>query len=133
MRGLPSRMRYATLVAALALAFSNCSFLNDPTVCTMAGCETGLWLEFSSMPVGAYRIEVGVRSGAGQPAYIQECGAQCSAVAWFPGFVTDHGYVRITTPTATIERDIRPVYTRRQPNGDDCPPICNVAEVVVQL
>ena len=126
-------MRFSPFSRGLALALAGCSLFNDPSVCTTEGCDSGLWLDFVSMPVGAYRVEVGVQSGYGQPVYTFECGAQCPASAWFPGLIIERGYVRVTTSTGTLVKEIRPVYETRRPNGPNCPGVCDVAVLTVQL
>ena len=126
-------MRRLWRIPLLATVFLRCSLINEPSVCTSAGCETGLWLDFTAMPVGAYRVEVRVRNTPTEPVYTFECGPQCPSSAWFPGLIIGEGYVRVISTSGVREKAIRPKYETRKPNGQNCPPTCEVAVVTVEL
>lgn len=132
---LAATLRRITFIVAVAATTSCDSPLE---VCTLIGCDSGLTVQLSSLPVGEFTVEVlGESPGLHPPAYRYECvpGAQpCSARILFPGLYLENPYVRITTAVGTVVHFAEDVtYRTSYPNGRQCGPECRTATVTVDI
>jgi hypothetical protein len=110
---------------------TSCSSLLDPRVCTQIGCADGIGVELIGLPAGPYTLELVLPSGE---VHIVECpdSAQCPP-AFVEGIRADEVVLRLTSAEGTQVETMNPVYTRHQPNGRGCPPICWQALVTMQV
>ncbi len=130
-----SPRRTITLLAVV-VATAAC---DSPTeVCTLVGCDSGLTVQLSGLPVGAFTVEVFPESPAlDPPVYRYECtpGPQpCSTRVLFPGLYVEQPYVRVTSALGTVthhEPDV--TYQTSYPNGRQCGPECRSATVSVGI
>jgi len=105
-------------------------------VCTAAGCSSGLTVQLSAIPTGAFTVEAFI-DGRPQLQYVYRCdgGIACRTSAVFlEGLVTSRVTLRVPTVqgTRTVEFP-NVVYIDRYPNGRDCDPRCANATVAVDL
>ncbi len=121
----------AVLAAALA-GLSGCDLVG-PDGCTLVGCASGLTVVLAAPPAGAFRIEVSVPGAAA--AYVYDCPdpARCAPQGFFGEFTPEAATVTVTTARGRVQQEVRPRYTTRRPNGDDCPPVCRQGAVTVPL
>jgi hypothetical protein len=126
-------MRNALLIAAAFLLLSGCQPIFGPTACTLIGCESGLAIEFATVPTEAVRVEAFVREGG--PRYVFDCpdANRCGPGVFFPGFTPEVVTIRVTTASGSTTQTVRPKYTKSRPNGPDCPPECIQARVQVTI
>jgi hypothetical protein len=122
----------ASLLAVLAFAGS----CREPIrVCSLVGCESGLTVHLASLPSGPFRVEVRP-SGAYDVVYVFECtsSANCRQEIFFAGLVSTH--VEITVKTGIGSRTTESqflTYTHFQPNGPECEPDCQRADMTVPV
>lgn len=114
----------------LGMALLSCA--RDPAitgVCTEIGCESGIEVILESPPTGAYRVEASV--GGSVPKYVYECTSEagCAERIFFPEFTPYRVFIEVTDATGTERYEAVPVYTERQPNGPECPPLCRNAVI----
>lgn len=114
------------------LALSSCSLVNEPTVCTTAGCDSGLWVQVVPIQTSRIKIEVFPISLDRQPVFVYDCsGPQCAQTVLFPGLISSEVVIRVTTDVGSRVSTLRPSYQTTYPNGEDCPPECRQATVVI--
>jgi hypothetical protein len=107
-------------------------------VCTLIGCSSGLAVNLSSAPVGAFSVEILPDAPIGNPpTYRVECGGsapECGAQVFFPDLIIERAQVRIVTTLGTVTHPIGPVqYGTAYPNGRQCSPACRRATVTVGI
>lgn len=116
------------LLAATAALLAGCNPLG---VCTLIGCENGLFVVLDRTPVGAFRIEATV---PGDPTVLAiECvpGGGCHPL--FPDLIAEQVTIRVITQQGTVTQQFQPEYQTSYPNGRRCGPECTQATVTVQL
>lgn len=129
MRYLPSRV--VLLAAALVPASSGC----EPPLgaCTLIGCTSGLTVELSALPVGAFSVALQAGAPGESPEYRYDCaagGAPCAREILFPGFLAERVLVTVTTTSGSVTREFTDVrFTASRPNGPRCEPVCRNARV----
>lgn len=123
---LPS---FTALVGLLLLA--SCNVL--PTTCTLIGCSNGVNVRFNRQPAAPFRVEALVQ---GSNPVVVDCptanscaGAESVFLEVFAAEMT----ILVTTPSGTVTQQVRPQYQRMYPNGRSCGPVCEQAEVTIQL
>jgi hypothetical protein len=123
-------MRFTTFLnATAAVLLAGCNPLTQ--ACTLIGCESGLLVQLTTPPSGAYRVEAIV---AGAAPVVLECGATpaCPPIV-FRELEAERVTIRVTTGDRTVSRDFTPQYENQYPNGRRCGPACRSATVNFQL
>ncbi len=104
--------------------------------CTLLPDMTGLTVQLSAVPTGAYTVEVLVPTSS-PVSYVYRCdGAQScrGARVFFPGLVTPNVTVRVTTAAGTRSTPYqRLTYTDSYPNGKSCEPRTTSATIIAAL
>lgn len=128
-------LRRALITASVVGAVTACS--SPAEVCTLIGCSSGLTVQLTSPPVGAYSVEILPDAPAGNATYRVECGGAappCAAEVFFPDLIVSSARVRVTTTLGTVTHDVGPVtYRTSFPNGPQCDPGCRRATVTVGI
>ena len=109
----------------------------ESLTCTLLPDMTGLTVELSAVPTGAFTVEVLVQSSS-PVSYLYRCdgGPSCrgSSKAFFPGLVAPYATVRVTTSVGTRTTAYQRLqYTDSYPNGPSCDPRTTSATVVAAL
>lgn len=106
-------------------------------VCTLMGCDSGLFVRLNAVPTEAFSVEVFARAPDESPGYRYECTPGplgCQHPIFFSGFIADRAYIRVTTTDGSILHDVRPLrYESFRPNGPRCEPLCQTAEASVSI
>jgi hypothetical protein len=123
-------MRGAALVRPLlALVLLGCSTASE--VCTLIGCESGVRLHLSALPSQPFRVEVGVPGS--NVTYVFDCttdAGQCRQDIFFPSLIVTRLLVTVRVGGLSRQTEIAPlVYAHSRPNGPNCPPDCQTADV----
>lgn len=127
------RTRRAVLLALVGAATA-CSGLDE--ACTQIGCLSGLTVSLSSVPIGAYSVEVIPEGPAGTArTYRVDCGGSapsCGSQVYFQDLFIERAQVRVVTSLGTVTQSVGPVrYVTSYPNGRQCEPACRRATVNV--
>jgi len=129
----PTRNVFAILaVAAVTSGGTGCGNPFGATACFEIGCDSGIRLTFDAPPPAGTIIELDSSSGF---PWRLECGVDwnCDFDPFFYGFTPEHVTVRVVTSTGEVTASVRPKYLKFQPNGEDCPPTCRVASIMIEL
>jgi hypothetical protein len=120
-----------SLVTACVALLAGCNGISGG--CTLIGCDSGLLVNLTQAPAGAYRIEVFATLDG--PRYVYDCAsaAQCGTTAFFNDYTPESVTIRVTTAAGTREQNAQPSYSVNQPNGPNCDPTCKQAQVTVAL
>jgi hypothetical protein len=126
------------LAGASALMLSGAACGSPVEVCTLIGCDSGLTVQLSSLPVGAFTVEVFPESPSLHPPVTRyDCDpARSSCDTWilFPDFFPRSPYVRVTSSVGSVTLPIVDVpYQTSYPNGRQCGPACRRAFVMVDI
>ena len=122
--------------AAALLVVVGCD--NANLTCPLLPDRTGLTVQLSAAPVGAFTVEVLLAAPPPVPSYVYICdgGVTCRGVSavFFPGLVPSFVAVRVTTTvgTRTTNRE-RVTYVDAYPNGRACEPRSTTGTVLVPL
>jgi hypothetical protein len=131
-----SLMRAALPLSAVALLTSAGAGCTNPfgsLSCTLIGCLDGLHVQFDSPPPDGTVIEVNGSDGMPTIMHVV-CGAtNCDFGLYFEGYTPPYLTVHVVTPTGEGISTYEPKYVKSQPNGEDCPPTCRSATVLVEL
>ena len=125
------RLWITVVVAASGLS---CSSPTPPTLCTDAGCDSGLWVELDQAAPDGTVISIEAAPGLG-PAWTVTCGIDtpCTGRIFFGGMVAPSVVITITNDAGTVVSDYQPEYEGQYPNGPSCEPVCPVATIRVAL
>ena len=130
MRFLPRPTRVPVPALFIALACSDAT-----RVCTLLGCQSGVTVHLPALPSQPFRIEV--RTSPSDVAYIFDCtddNHRCRQDIFFPGLIADRLFVTVRVGTASRETEVVQVtYAHSHPNGPNCPPDCQTADVSAAL
>jgi hypothetical protein len=124
-------MRGSWLVLLLVPILASCEGILPPRSCTLIGCSDGLSVQLVDLPPGAYTLEVVLTGGE---THTVECAqaSDCPTHVFFPGVTAEELTLRLTTTTGSRVEVHPVVYTRQQPNGRSCPPVCWQAELTMR-
>jgi hypothetical protein len=123
------RSSFAVLACSLAL-LGGCGITG---ACTLIGCESGLFVQITGTPAGAYRVEA-IGAGSEVLHFVNCPSAEaCAGGAVFRDFFPESVTIRVTTAAGTTTQSVQPTYTDSQPNGPNCPPTCRQGSVTVAL
>lgn len=125
---------YGALALGSASAITSCAPREpDARACTMIGCESGVAVDLSAMPEGAFSVELTPLPG--DDATVKQCttAAACGRSLFFAGVSADSVSVKVTTSAGTRTVRTRATYTTSQPNGPQCDPTCRQARVAVSV
>ncbi len=129
-----SLVQYGISPFVAVMAITSCA-TREPEVraCTMIGCESGVAVDLSAMPSGAFSVELTPLPG-GAPT-LKQCttAAACGRSLFFAGVTADSVAVKLTTTAGTRTMRARAEYVVSQPNGPQCDPTCRQARVAVQV
>jgi len=129
-RFLPRPTRVPVPALFIALACSDAT-----RVCTLLGCQSGVTVHLPALPSQPFRIEV--RTSPSDVAYIFDCtddNHRCRQDIFFPGLIADRLFVTVRVGTASRETEVVQVtYAHSHPNGPNCPPDCQTADVSAAL
>ncbi len=135
MRGKPPiRGPYDVLMLMAVIAITSCAPREpEPRACTMIGCESGVAVDLSAVPSGAYSAEPPPLPD-GAPT-LKQCttAAACGRSLFFEGVATDSVAIRLTTSEGTRTLRARAEYVTSRPNGPQCDPTCRQARVAVAV
>jgi hypothetical protein len=112
-----------------SLLLGGCESLNQ--ACTLIGCQSGLRIQFTNTPTAAYSIEARIPGETTSKVFDCPVPAQCVSGAFFLDFTPSTVVVTITSGTTTRSLTVDPSYTVTRPNGQDCPPTCSNATVII--
>ena len=114
--------------------------------CALIGCVGGLEIELAGLPAKTpYEISIAFLSGEIQTL---ACGTEndqseafvksCSPNGAFFSLPSDVEPPKEITVTVTVNGNqtsevFRPDYQKLQPNGEDCPPVCYGAEILMNI
>ena len=117
--GLGAIARLLALVSTVLA--SGCNSLTG--VCTQIGCTSGIEVQLEEEPPVPYRIEAD--AGGGTARYVYECDqtAGCPPI-FFAEFTPDWVIFEVIVAEDTTWYEVRPTYTKHQPNGPRCEPTC---------
>ena len=122
--------------AAALLGVVGCH--SDNLTCLLRPDRTGLTIQLSGAPVGAFTVEVLLSTSPPVPSYVYSCdgGVTCRGVSavFFPGLVPSFAAVRVTTTVGTRTTDrARVTYVDDYPNGRACEPRSTTGTILVPL
>lgn len=133
------------LASGLLLA-CNAGLSGDPAgkICTLVGCVGGISIDISGISLaGGYEVSLLLPTGEritqvcnGNPetGFERSCHETGAFFALPPDVPPpDQVKVEVTVAGETYSEGFAPVYERYQPNGEDCPPICYSAKLVIQV
>ncbi len=134
-------MAFATfrrVTATLAVVGSLYACDSPTRVCSLIGCSSGLTVQLTRLPVGAFSVEILPDPPLGNPpSYRVDCGGTapaCLSQVFFPDLIIERARVRVTTTLGTVTHDVGPVaYQTYYPNGRQCGPACRSATVTVGI
>lgn len=125
---MSDRLFGAGLIAAALLAAS-CSPVG-PRACTQIGCESGLTVELQGTPDAPFTVSATADDGDTESITCTETEA-CRL--FFQDFTPDRVTITYEAAGRTVQQSFTPQYTRSRPNGEDCPPECMNATVVLDV
>ena len=112
-------------LALCAMMFTGCDLL-DPGFCTQIGCVDGLTVVLEDPPDVAFTVTL---VAGGETVNSFECTAGSCAEIFFEGVGVPEVTVVVEYGETVRSETFTPSYTRVQPNGRNCPPICFTASV----
>jgi hypothetical protein len=126
-----SRRLFALLSAVPLLALSTSSSSCGGLACTLIGCESGLIVRFTGNVPAALTVTASPETG---PSQTRDCSTvqACSAV-FFVDLITDDVSITVESAAGSTTQSFTPTYRRFQPNGEDCDPICRIAEIEMNI
>lgn len=105
----------------------------EPQVaCTMIGCEDGWSVEIVGELPDAYTVQISV---AGDVVASVECSPvnPCGERVFLPGVSATEAVLEVLGTGRELRWVVTPSYAEVQPNGPQCPPVCQQARVRVEL
>ena len=136
----------AILVIAIVVILMFSGPLISTKMCTLVGCIGGIEVEIHGLPESTpYEVSLAFPSGETQTL---KCSGEtdesipfektCSSKGAFFSLPSDSEppevvAVTIVTSTGHWTETIFPEYEKFQPNGEDCPPICFNADIVIDI
>jgi hypothetical protein len=158
-KSVGSRSHVPVLISAVLLVAAGCDELYSPKVCTMLGCHDGVQVSLSSgakpYVLGASDAKIVLITEGGTITCVVKgsSGAHtCSAPeAGVVGAFSNGQFVGIAAvelsgrhprtlhvqvhyaETLVADQSFEPSYTRLEPNGPSCPPVCHSARVSLEL
>ena len=129
-----SRPHYGASILVAVIAVTSCGpAAPEARACTLIGCESGVAVDLSATPSGAFSVELTPIPGG--EATLKECttAASCGRSLFFAGVSADSVEVKVTTAAGTRSVRTRAAYFTSQPNGPQCDPTCRQARVAVEL
>jgi len=124
------------LVVGIAFLSGGCDLLDYGKACTEIGCRSGLQVNFDAPATGVLRVEVRVNGPGSQPVLVYECGAAalgCANGAFFDDFDAPAALITVVSANSSQSTNVELDYIVTHPNGEDCPPDCSNATVVVAV
>ena len=109
---------------------------SSPTrVCTLIGCESGVRVHLSALPSQPFRVEIGTPGS--DVAYVFDCTddiSRCRQDIFFPDLIADRLFVTVHVGTASrVTEIVQVTYTHSRPNGPNCSPDCQTADVIAAI
>ena len=92
----------------------------DTAACTLAACNSVLTVIFPQAITGPVTVNF-TSPDAGSRSVV--CNNPCSFVR-IENYAPANVRIEVVSPTSTTARDFTPGYTRVEPNGPDCGPVC---------
>ena len=92
----------------------------DTAICTLAACSSALTVVFPQPITGPVTINFTSPDAASRSV---ACNNPCSIVH-VENYAPANVRIEVVSATSTIARDFTPGYTRVEPNGPDCGPVC---------
>ena len=117
------------LAALILISLWSCD-LAGPRVCADSVCESGLTVELTGDPASSFTITVEAQGIEPRTVVCSE-GAACDL--FFEGVTASTVRVSYQVPGMLVVREFTPQYSRVRPNGEDCPPECLDATVVLEI
>lgn len=136
-------MKNIWIVLVIVTTAMGCSGDDEPKGCTQIGCEDLLTLSFQladQTPIENFSGSVTIEGQSFQ--------VSCTSEAKFEAeYECIDSKLRLRTASTQVQLDLRwddsdsfgtqaiiePEYISVQPNGEDCPPICQQATMVIQF
>jgi hypothetical protein len=118
-------------LAAGLVAVASCA-PQEPVACTMIGCDDGWSVEVVGELPATYVVRARVD---GEVVASRECSPAnpCAGAVFLPGISAAEAELEIVGDGVDLRWTVRPEYQVVQPNGPNCPPICQQARVRVEL
>ena len=130
----PTARRVGALLALLGTVTA-CNGIGE--VCTEIGCLSGLTVNLSGVPIGAYSVEVIPEGPPGTMTYRVDCGGSapsCGSQVYFRDVFVERAHVRVVSSLGTVTHAVGPIrYSTSYPNGRQCEPACRQATVAVGI
>ena len=106
--------------------------------CTTIGCDGGLIVRFvGNLPISATAVSLDPDqkplSPRSPPGSVECHNGQPCAALFFPEFKASTVVVTAQSQGGSTSQTFTPTYRRFQPNGEDCEPICRIAEIEMTL
>jgi hypothetical protein len=117
-------MRRSTVIPTLLMLplLAGCEGLFGARDCTLIGCMNGLSIELTDIPPGPLKLEVVLPGGETQ---IMTCAQHtCPPYFFVPDVRPDEVTLRVITDAGIRTETMRPQWSRTQPNGRGCDPVC---------
>ena len=114
-----------TTVLAVSLLTLQCSDPQGPeVVCTLIGCESGLWIELTGTFPDTFLLRVGPED-VGPVVEVGCTGASsCPNRFFIPGLVESSVRIDYTSGDQVESFTFQPDNQELFPNGEHCPPAC---------
>lgn len=100
------------------------------TMCTMIGCANALNIELTGAWPTLQRVTVRALDGTDMERVI-DCTQQACDQIMLPEFVSERVSVIVEYEGGTREQDHDVEVVTSQPNGPDCPPVCETGHVAM--
>jgi hypothetical protein len=127
--------RRVRAILALLGTITACSGLEE--ACTQVGCVSGLTVNLSGVPIGAYSVEVIPEGPPGTMTYRVDCGGSapsCGSQVYFHNVFVERAHVRVVSSLGTVTHAVGSItYRTTYPNGRQCEPACRQATVAVAI
>ena len=122
----PSRLQIA-MALALAMSAGGCG-LSEPRVCTLIGCDGGVWVRVEEPTAGPVRVRATFSDGTVMEA---ECSGTfaCRSDLFFENVTAPSGVLEVEMDGEVRTLSVTLTYVETRPNGPDCPPPCPIATV----
>ena len=117
-------------------------FLFVSPVCTVMGCLDKLEISLAGEVPQQFTMQILASDGTSRQVECLDGGSiteSANDVTCLPGLVIFHGFIpdkatlTITWAGGQVVEQIQPVYEAFRPNGPNCPPECQTAQVQITL
>jgi hypothetical protein len=124
-------LRLTLIASTLTLCAASCDVLS-PRACTQIGCNDGFTVALEGSLPASYTVTISYDGG---DPFVRHCSPTqpCQRVVFGADVIAQVVTVRVEGSDLDLTREVTPKYEILQPNGSDCPPTCQRAEVTVSV